>query len=430
MKFLALLRDSLKEAIDLKIFYVLAAVSLVLTLLAFSLGFKPRPAEESLEWICNSSLNADIIHQIPAEQANMAMLLVGKLKRCALTDVVQLDKDLPPQQSRYQFTLSPYVDPTNRQFSPGLGRNEEQLRQTLGKAGTLQMFELQELRRISADKDRYVVTIAPTPATRMAWLHEFSLFFGAITIPEAAPVGTLRFYIEEVAVVNVGGWITLLVSVIITAFFIPNMLRKGTIEPLLVKPIRRWQLLTYKYIGGLTFILLNTTIAIGGIWLALCVRSGVWTTGLLFTIPTLTFYFAILYSFSTLMGVLTQNPVGAILLTCGAYVVLFVVGVLYEFVERERVQSASQAKQRQEELGEEGGFAKTVRVVHAILPRTRDLTILNSQLLRRELFSANQMAGQEIEPTRVSWSETILVSLIFIAVMLSLACWRFGARDY
>ena len=54
------------------------------------------------------------------------------------------------------------------------------------------------------------------------------------------------------------------------------MLRKGTVDMLVVKPIHRVALLLYKYIGGLTFIFLNTVVAIGGVWLALGLRSGIW----------------------------------------------------------------------------------------------------------------------------------------------------------
>ena len=41
MKFAAILRDSLREAIDYKVFYVLVALSLLLALLAASLSFTP-----------------------------------------------------------------------------------------------------------------------------------------------------------------------------------------------------------------------------------------------------------------------------------------------------------------------------------------------------------------------------------------------------
>src|SRR5260370_37088846 len=107
-------------------------------------------------------------------------------------------------------------------------------------------------------------------------------------------------WIEHRLVNVLGAPIALLVSVVRAVFSIPNMLRKGTVDLLLVKPIRRPTLLLYKYVGGLTFIFLNTALAVGGVWLVLSLRSGVWAPGFLMSIPLITFYFAILYSLSTL----------------------------------------------------------------------------------------------------------------------------------
>ena len=66
----------------------------------------------------------------------------------------------------------------------------------------------------------------------------------------------MLWLIEDQIINGFGGTVALLISLIMTAFFIPNMLRKGSIDLLISKPIGRSQLLVYKYIGGLTFIFL------------------------------------------------------------------------------------------------------------------------------------------------------------------------------
>ncbi len=48
MKFLAILRDSLREAIDAKVFYVMIGLSTLLIGLAFTCTFKPRPGGDML----------------------------------------------------------------------------------------------------------------------------------------------------------------------------------------------------------------------------------------------------------------------------------------------------------------------------------------------------------------------------------------------
>jgi hypothetical protein len=183
------------------------------------------------------------------------------------------------------------------------------------------------------------------------------------------------------------------------------------------------------------------------------------------TIFVLTAFFAILYSVSTLFGVLTRSPIVAILLTALVWGVLFVVGFLYQLGEGVRQEEERRATVRKI-LDEHGGkpegdqapnakdgaqpgrtghkpgeerelpfrsdnwFFNTVRVIHFVLPRTRDLSLLNSRLLVRDLLTANQVKTQKIDDTRISWGESLTVSGIFVAIVLGLACLRFATKDY
>ena len=49
MKYLAILKDSFREALDSKVLYVLMGLSAVLTLFLLSISFQPIPAEEALQ---------------------------------------------------------------------------------------------------------------------------------------------------------------------------------------------------------------------------------------------------------------------------------------------------------------------------------------------------------------------------------------------
>jgi len=48
MKFLAILKDSFREALDSKVFYAMIGLSLLLILLVGSVSFKPLSADEAL----------------------------------------------------------------------------------------------------------------------------------------------------------------------------------------------------------------------------------------------------------------------------------------------------------------------------------------------------------------------------------------------
>ena len=56
--------------------------------------------------------------------------------------------------------------------------------------------------------------------------------------------------------------------------------------------------------------LILTAFTVGGVWVAIGLRTGFWTPHFLAVIPLLTFYFAILYAVSTLAAVLTRSTPG------------------------------------------------------------------------------------------------------------------------
>jgi ABC-type transport system involved in multi-copper enzyme maturation permease subunit len=281
------------------------------------------------------------------------------------------------------------------------------------------------------------------------------------------PLGFQLYILEDTIIGGLGAWVAILISVIITAFFIPNMLRKGTVDLLLVKPVHRWSLLLYKFVGGLTFIFLNTSVAVGGVWLALGLRSGIWAPSFLLCIFVITGFFAILYSISTLFAVLTRSPIVAILLTCGIWFLLWLVGLFYgigEGVKQEEKRLAARQAEKEANKDKEppkkeeakddepGGrrrgrrgepedpdqlpfrsdnwFFKTVNMIHFVTPRTSDLNHLMSRILIRDLLTANQVKQQKLDDTGFSWGESLTVSGLFVVVLLGLSCWRFATKDY
>ena len=65
MKYLALLKDSFREAIDTKVFYVMAGLSGLVILVVASLGFTPRPATD-LNAELETTLNLDLASLVRA----------------------------------------------------------------------------------------------------------------------------------------------------------------------------------------------------------------------------------------------------------------------------------------------------------------------------------------------------------------------------
>lgn len=441
MKYLAILKDSLREAIDSKVFYVMVGLSSLLTLLAFSMSFTPRPGIDLFTALA-APLNVDLSDVSPERLQHLQMLeQVGGFRQYEVIKAEPLDGAACGPQRPYKVTLQArFLDLGKaKQVQKSPRETEEFIKSRFARINELRIVEVTDVRLAqrevnSADKDNdrpgvYFELIArPTKATLRWWPHDSRILFGAVDLGNA-PIGIQLFVILSYVINGLGAWVAILVSVVITAYFIPNMLRKGTIDLLLVKPIHRSVLLVYKYLGGLFFILLNTTVIVLGLWLALGLRSGIWAHHFLLTIFAITFFFAILYAVSTLFAVLTRSAIVAILMTCGVWFLLFVVGVTYQLIEH---------RQYTEEAGNvagepgwtQGAFASCVRAIHFVTPRTKDLDHLMDRLLASDLLTAEQTTLAQIRFSRISWGESLSVSGVFIILVLGLSCWWFATRDY
>jgi hypothetical protein len=495
MKFLAMLKDAVREAVDHKVLYVMVGLSVLLALLALSTSYAAAPgANEVVRRFAVLPLNNDTAELGQAEALHV--LFQKRPIQFDATSVEPLDGEPDAPASRLKVRLSAGFNSAAAadQAKESPKQVEDFIRERFGLIEGKYMMRAEEVRLVKWEgfdlpilnlnvgnrKAVFEVVAAPTPVTVRFWPHRLSLFFGLV--PVGGPGVSFPLFqqlntIEGVIVGSIGSTIAVLVSVVITAFFIPNMLRKGTVDLLLVKPIHRSTLLVYKFVGGLAFIFINTAVAVGGIWLALGLRSGVWAPTFLLTVLVLTFYFAILYSVSALFGVLTRSPIAAILLTCAAWFALFIVGVMHNLFEVwrgiDRTAQAIQARLGEEGVkalqgagGEgEGGngrrgrpvtaedlrfhenwFTRGVSVVHAVLPRTTDLGNLMARRLQHDLAlgEVTLPARAEKPPPELpggiplpefgvkppSALETFGVSAVFIALMLGIACWWFATKDY
>jgi hypothetical protein len=161
-------------------------------------------------------------------------------------------------------------------------------------------------------------------------------------------------------------------------------------------------------------------VLIGALWGVVGLRTGVWAPGFLLSVLVLTFFFAVLYAVSALYGVLTRSPVVAILVTCLAWFLFWLVGTLYPVIEDTK---------RHQEFPE--WVYPTIETLHAVLPRTKDLDLLMARVLSRELLADNDRRSQGLDKLpEVTWGESLTISGAFVTVLLGVACWRFYRKDY
>ena len=115
----------------------------------------------------------------------------------------------------------------------------------------------------------------------------FSLAFGAIRIAVARDIPATVHFVELILAAGVADTLGLLLTLVWTAGFLPGFLAAQAVAVLLAKPVPRWVLLSGKYLGVLAFVAAQAVYFVGGTWLALALRTGVWDATYLLSIPLL-----------------------------------------------------------------------------------------------------------------------------------------------
>jgi ABC-type transport system involved in multi-copper enzyme maturation permease subunit len=141
---------------------------------------------------------------------------------------------------------------------------------------------------------------------------KMTLAFGAISVDLDRDRRAAVHFLELLLAGVVAGTMGVLLTLVWTAGFVPTFLEPHAASVLLAKPEARWQLLLGKYFGVITFVLCQAALFVGLTWLALGVRSGVWDATYLACIPLLLLQFAIFYSFSVLLAVMTRSTVACV----------------------------------------------------------------------------------------------------------------------
>jgi len=109
-------------------------------------------------------------------------------------------------------------------------------------------------------------------------------------------------------------------SLFATSSLIPSFLEKGTIDLLISKPLRRWEILLGRYLGAVAIVAFNIFYLVVFSWLILSIKTGIWNFGYLLAGAMIVLTFAILYAFMTLMGVLVRSGPFSLMLT---YLIIF-----------------------------------------------------------------------------------------------------------
>jgi ABC-2 type transport system permease protein len=195
--------------------------------------------------------------------------------------------------------------------------------------------------------------------------------------------------------------LVLIFCIISSASFIPSMVDKGTIDLMLSKPLSRFKILLSKYVGAVVFVGISLVYFIGAIWLILSLKSGFWNFNFLFTILSLTFAFAVMYSIVVLIGLTTQSSVIAILVN------LFLLFVLCPILAARETVIFSFVK------SEVARFF--FNFFYYIFPKPGEINDITIKLI----------AGEAV----TSW-QPVITSFLFCAAVMSYSVYYFSKKDY
>ena len=247
------------------------------------------------------------------------------------------------------------------------------------------------------------------------------VLFGAIPrIPlasdETLPVRTVQLHLAGFVADGVG----LLLALMWTAGFLPTFLEPSAVSVLLAKPIPRWSLLAGKFLGVLVYFAFQTTLFVGGTWLALSVATGYWDPVYFFCIPLVLLHFAVFFSFSALLAVSTRSTVACVIGSIMFWLLCYAMNYgRHTAMLIPELQHMSPA------------FGFTLEAGYWIFPKPLDF-----HLILREVLSADTLFARVVDTPKLTamgaWKPVLsmLTSLGTGLVLLTVAVYDFLTTDY
>jgi ABC-type transport system involved in multi-copper enzyme maturation permease subunit len=192
----------------------------------------------------------------------------------------------------------------------------------------------------------------------------------------------------------------ILFGLFITTGLFSSMLVRGRLYLLLSKPIARWELYLARYTGGVLLVFVTTLLFCVGLSLLLWLKTGIVDVGLIAAGLVVVFIFAVLYSFATLLALLTEGTGVALVAT------LVMWGLAGLGAWRDSLRALSPT------------LGSIADVLYYILPKVNDLEAIIMRLI----------GAGESSISNVLFS--LGTSALFAGAMLALGIYIFSRRDY
>ena len=331
-KYLAVLKDSFREALASRVLWILMIVITLLLILAAPAGFKETKSTNLKRGSVRNwpALAAKIQEQAerPSPGRQIWQRLSDPLKRALTTSIEQSPGELSGE------LVEQLVDELNGMMGDpalydataweGVKLNAEArglLEQGAGLPGG-QRTRLNRLLLDAAYSAEFRKEESSETSFVYAW-HEWD----PLPLTHQQSKQAVKAFLKAVVDYGVGVF-GVFAAILVTASIIPQIFEAGAIDLLLSKPVSRTLLFLTKFLGGCIFIGLNATYFIAGLWLIAGARFGVWAGRLFLCVPIILFLFAVYYGVSALAAVLWRNAIVSIVLTILFWGICFSIGTL------------------------------------------------------------------------------------------------------
>jgi ABC-type transport system involved in multi-copper enzyme maturation permease subunit len=279
-----------------------------------------------------------------------------------------------------------------------------------------------------------------------AWSYETSDYAQGNELGRATIGSILVYWIGDLYI----GWIAIILALIGTADIFPSLVERGAIDVVLGKPMSRFKVFLGKYAGGMVFVALQATVFVLLTFLVVGLRWNQWFPGYLWSIPLIVVLFSYVYAFCALFGIVTRSVMTSLLLAIVAWMVIWIPQKAYAELLSVQAVYAAQADQSEQAAaaGIDEKWVRGVGAVRWVLPKTQDIPLIAGNQIDAGTFSevlgalmgteAQAELGAALEAEAkaedkladISIVKSIGSSLLFEAVIVLLALWRFSRQDF
>lgn len=332
--YLAILKDSFREALASRVLWVMLAIILLFLLAVAPLGFRKELTGE-FTWgdiQDGPQLVAKLRTAGQSQNPSPGKRIWALIDMQAHERLARLERASAGENREFFQGMDTLRDALNKLVRQrDLYRKEDWQGVSLPKEAQeflarpldqLTANETQRLNRLlieSSSKQNFRPRAGTSICIAYFWLKSDPLPFSKSQIDS---------FLKEIVLTTAMGWIVgvfgMIAAILVTSTIIPQMFDPGSITLLLSKPISRSLLLVTKILGGCAFILLNVTLLIGGLWLIAGLRLGIWNQGMLWCIPVFLFMFLVYYSVSAFTGLIWKSAVISVVLTVAFWALCFV----------------------------------------------------------------------------------------------------------